>query len=67
MLEKRKGVERSTTPRGVIFGSYNKNSKLNFIVYDFEFSNDQAKEYAANEIVENALTRVDSEGFSLTL
>ena len=55
------------TQKGAIFGSHDKNPKLNSIVHDIEFSNGQAQEHVANVIAENMLKIVDSEGFSITL
>ena len=36
-------------------------------MYDVEFPDRRVKEYSANLIAENMLTRVDSDGFSVTL
>ena len=53
---------RSATPEGVIVGSCDKNLKLNLIVNDVEFSNNQVKENVANVVAENMLiiTKSDS-------
>ena len=40
---------------------------LNSLFYDVEFRVGQVKEFSANLIAENVLTRVDSGGFSVTL
>ena len=40
---------------------------LNLLLHDVEFPNGQVKEYSANSIAENMLTRVDKDGFSMTL
>ena len=40
---------------------------LNSFLHDVKFSDGQVKEHSSNLIVENILTRVDSDRFSLTL
>ena len=37
------------------------------MIYEVEFPDGQVKEYAANLIMENMLTQVDSDGFSLMM
>ena len=48
-------------------GTYHNNPFLNTITYDVEFSDGQVKEYGANIIAENMLTKVDSDDYSLSL
>ena len=52
---------------GVIVGLKDEIPKVKSIVYRVEVSDDQVKECEANAIVQNILTRVESEVFSLTL
>ena len=40
---------------------------LNSLLHDVEFPDGQVKEYSANLIADNMLTRVDSDGFYITL
>jgi hypothetical protein len=62
-----KVIRRAISPDGTTTGSYADNPILNSIVYEVEFPDGQAKEYAANKIAENMLTQVDSDGYSTTL
>ena len=62
-----KVIGRSVNHEGAIDGSYDDNPMLNSLLYDVEFPDGQVKEYSANLIAENMLTRVDSDGFSITL
>ena len=62
-----KVIGRSLNHEGAIDGSYDDNPMLNSLLYDVEFPDGQVKEYSANLIAENMLTRVDSDGFSVTL
>ena len=48
-------------------GTYHDNPVLNTITYDVDFPDSQVKEYGTNIIVENMLTQVDSDGYSLSL
>ena len=48
-------------------GTYHDNPFLNTITYDVEFPDGQVKEYGTNIIAENMLTKVDSDGYSLSL
>jgi hypothetical protein len=54
-------------PDGEVVGTYDENPILSLIVYKVEFPDGQVKEYSANTIVENMLTQVKSDGFTLTL
>jgi hypothetical protein len=53
---------RSLAPDGSIIGYYNDNPVLNTLTYDVEFPDGEVREYTANIIAENMLTRVDSDG-----
>ena len=55
---------RSVDLDGVAHGNYNDNPMLNTYAYDVEFPYSQIREYSANIIAENMLTRVDEDGFS---
>ena len=66
-LVKGKVIGRSVEPDGTIIGSYDDNPMLNSFLYDVEFPDGQVKEYLANVLAENMLTRVDRDGFSVTL
>ena len=66
-LVKGKVIGRSVEPDGTIIGSYDDNPMLNSYLYDVEFPDGQVKEYSANVLAENMLTRVDRDGFSVTL
>ena len=52
-------------PDGKVMGAYNDNPILNTVLYEVEFPDRKVREYAAN--VENMLTQVDSNGFTLTM
>ena len=45
-------------------GTYDDNPALNTMIYEVEFPDGQVKEYSANNIAQNMLAQVDSEGFS---
>ena len=62
-----KVTQRATGPDWQVPGTYDNNPYLNSIIYDVEFPDGQVKEYAANNIAENMLTQVDSDGMSTTL
>ena len=62
-----KGCREIYDNRRDIVDSYDENSKLKSILHDVEFSDSQVKDYASNSISEIILTRVYSEGFSLTI
>ena len=62
-----KVARRSLDADGRTTGTYHDNPFLNTITYDVEFPNDQFKEYSANIINENMLTKVDSYRYSLSL
>ena len=47
----------------VIVGPCDENPKLNSIVHDVEFSDNQVMEFVANAMAKHFLTRVDSKGF----
>ena len=55
--------ERSLAPGSSIIRYYNNNLVLNTLAYDVEFPDREVREYIANIIVENMLTRVDSDGY----
>ena len=59
LLVKGKVIGRSVEPDGTIIGSYDNNPMLNLFSYDVEFPFGQVKEYLANVLAENMLTRVD--------
>ena len=67
LMQTGKVIGRSVNHEGAIDGSYDDNPMLNSLLYDVEFPDGQVKEYSANLIAENMLTRVDSDGFSVTL
>ena len=54
---------RSLAPNSIIIRYYNDNLVLNTLIYDVEFPDGEVREYAANIIVENLLTRVDYNGY----
>ena len=54
-------------PDGKVTGTYDDNPILNTVLYEVEFPDRQVREYAANVIVENMLTQVDSDGSTLTM
>ena len=58
-----KVTQTTIGPDGQVTGTYYNNPYLNAV----EFPDGQVKEYAANIIVENMLTQVDSDGMSTTL
>ena len=66
-VKKGKVVRRTMGPHGKVSGTYDDNPVLNTVLYDVEFPDGQVREYAANDIAENMLTQVDSEGFTLTM
>ena len=50
-----------------IIRKYDNTPNLNSVMYEVEFIDGQVKEYGANIIAENMLSRVDSDGYSLML
>ena len=66
-MKKGKVVRRAMGPDGKVTGTYNDNPILNTVLYNVEFPDRQVREYAANVVVENMLTQVDSNGFTLTM
>ena len=62
-----KVIGRSVHHEGAIYGSYDGNPILKSSLYDVGIPDRQVKEYSSNLIVENILTRVDSDVFSITL
>ena len=63
LMQTGKVIGRSVNHEGAIDGSYDDNPMLNSLLYDVEFPDGQVKEYSANLIAENILTRVDHNGF----
>ena len=61
-----KVVHQVLGPEGIVVEKYDENSILNSMTYEVEFVDGQVREYLANVIAENMLSRVDSEGFSTT-
>ena len=66
-VKKGKLVRRATGLDGKVTGTYDNNPILNTVLYDVEFPDRPVREYAANVIMENMLTQVDSDGFTLTM
>ena len=62
-----KVVHQALGPEGIVVRKYDDNPILNSMTYEVEFINGQVREYLANLIAENMLSRVDSEGFSTTM
>ena len=62
-----KVIKRVFGPDGKVAGKYDNNPYLNSIMYKVELADGRIKEYGANIIVENMLTQVDFDGFSLAL
>ena len=62
-----KAIGRSVNHELAIDCSHDDKSMLDSLLHDVEFPDGQVKEYSANLIAENMLTRVDSDGFSVTL
>ena len=62
-----KVARQSLDAGGRMTVTYHDNPCLNTITYIEEFPDGQVKEYGANIIVENMLTQVDSDGYSLSL
>jgi hypothetical protein len=60
-------TQRAIGPDGQVAGTYDDNLFLNTLIYEVEFPNGDAKEYAANIITANMLTQVDSDGYSITM
>ena len=60
-------IGRSVGPEETIVGSYDDNSMLNSFLYNVEFPDGQVKEYPANVLADNMITRVDWDGFSVAL
>ena len=54
-------------PEGIVVRKYDDNPILNSMTYKVEFIDGKVREYLANVIEENMLSRVDSEGFSTTM
>ena len=59
--------KRALNPDGQTTGSYDKDSMLTSIIYEVEFEDGHVKEYSANTITDNMLTRVYYDGFTLTI
>ena len=57
-----KVIRRSIDSNGIATGSFDENPMLNSLVYDVEFPDGVAKQYAANVIAENVLSQIDSSG-----
>ena len=66
-MKKGKVVRCAAGPDGKVMGTYDDNPILNTVLYEVKFPDGQIREYAANVIVENMLTQVDSDGFTLTM
>ena len=62
-----KVIKQVFGPDGKVAGKYDDNPYLNSIMYEVELADGRIKEYGANIIVDNMLTQVDSDGFSLAL
>jgi hypothetical protein len=62
-----KVTNRAIGPGGTVAGTFDENPQLNSMIYEVEFPEGKLKEYAANMIVENMLSQVDSDGDSLTM
>ena len=60
-------VDRALGLEGIVAGKYDDNPILNSMMYEVEFIDGHVREYSANVIKENMLSRVDSEGFSTTM
>eukprot|EP00957_Ditylum_brightwellii_P093216 7098062-Ditylum_brightwellii.AAC.1 len=58
---------RALGSNGRTAGSYHNNPMLNSTIYKVKFLDGEVKDYAANVITENMLTRVDYEGFTTTM
>ena len=54
-------------PDGKVMDTYDNTLILNTVLYEVKFPDGQVREYAANVIVENMLTQVNSDGFTLTM
>ena len=54
-------------PDGKVMDTYDDTLILNTVLYEVKFPDGQVREYAANVIVENMLTQVNSDGFTLTM
>ena len=67
MIQTIKVIGRSVNYEGSIDVSYDDNPMLTSLLYDVEFPDGQVKEYSANLIDENMITRVDSDRISVTL
>ena len=50
-----------------IFGRYDDNPKMKYMIYEVGFPYGQVKDYAVNTIIENVLSQVDDKGYSVTL
>jgi hypothetical protein len=62
-----KVIQRALGPDETVAGTYDENPFLNTMIHKVEFPDGDVKEYAANIIAENMLTRVDSDDYSLTM
>ena len=67
LTQKEKVMRRLVNQEGAMDGSHDDNPMLNSLLHDFEYLDEQVKDYSANLIAENILNRVDSDGFSVTL
>ena len=59
--------KQDLNPDGQATGIYDKNSMLNSIIYEVEFEDRHIKEYSANNITDNMLAQIYSDGFTLTM
>jgi hypothetical protein len=62
-----KVTKRAIGPGGTVAGTCDENLFLNTIIYEVEFPDGQSKELATNVVVENMLTQVESDSFSLAM
>ena len=65
-MEIAKITRRTLGPDGTTAGTYDKDPKLNSMIYEVEFPDGMVKEYSVNVIAQNLLSQIDSEGFSNT-
>ena len=54
-------------PEGKILGRYGGNPILNSMIYEVEFPDSQVKDYVENVIPDIMISKVDYEGYSVTL
>ena len=67
LLVRGKVIGRSAESDGTVIGFYDDNPMLNSFLYNVKFPDGQVKEYSANVLAENMLTRADRDGFSAIL